>query len=199
MKARVSWNTRSYDTGVVRAFTLALLFGGTVSPTHENPNVATDLKEFDDASLQLLIDEGRSQTDRQSSRFRHATDRGQILLTVDLAILGFLVALLHQLLRVHKLHLAFSIITLALSGDLALTATITAAAVVALPGAFSVVDATQMTAWEPPILRKLASDYASAVRRGELTADLRVTAFRQATVITVWSAVTAAIAFCVIV
>ena len=198
MKAKVSWNHRSIEGGVIRAFVLAMLFNGDVSAVHINPNSAIDLERFDEESLRLLIDEGRIQMERQSSRFRHATDRAQILLTVDLAVLGFLAALFHQLLSVHKLHLVISIIALALSGDLAITATIMAAAVTSMPGDFSSVDTTQMTGWIPPIIRELATDYASAVRRGEVSADLRVTAFRQATLLTIWAAIAAAIAFCLI-
>jgi hypothetical protein len=198
MKVKLSWKARSMEVGVVRAFTLALLFNGSISAIHGNPNTVTDLKDFDDDSMRLLVEEGRNQMERQASRFRHATDRAQNLLTVDLAVLGFLAALLHQLLRVHKLHLLISIVGLALSGDLAITATVMAAAVTSLPGSFSSVDTTQMTGWDPPILRQLAADYASAVKGGEISADLRVTAFRQATLLSIWAAITAAVAFCLI-
>ena len=44
---------------------------------------------FDDDSLHLIVDEGRAQIAVQNDRFRHATDRAQLMVTVDLALLGF--------------------------------------------------------------------------------------------------------------
>jgi hypothetical protein len=195
MKARVHISGRPKEMGVSSAFVLGLITGGTVEPVGENPNLPSDLTTFDDASLKLIVDEGRLQVDRQRERFSHAISRGQTLLTVDLALLGLLATLSHQILHLHKFHFWFFLVTLAGSGYLALYATGVAAAVVTLPGVFSVTDTTQLTGWKPPILQQLAGDYASAVRKGELTADLRLTALQRATLMTVWSAIIAAIAF----
>lgn len=80
-------------------FVMALLFGGEVLPD-ENPNKLENLALFDKDSMQLIVSEGRVQIANQNDRFRHATDRGQLVLTVDLALLGFLAGLLHQILTV---------------------------------------------------------------------------------------------------
>jgi hypothetical protein len=60
---------------------------------------------------------------------------------------------------------------------------------------FSGVDTTQMTTWDPPVLRQLAKDYASAVRIGEMTVALRVTIFRQAARASALAALVASLAF----
>jgi hypothetical protein len=73
-----------------------------------------------------------------------------------------------------------------LSGILAIIGTAAAAAVVVVKASFGVIDATRVTTFPPPVLRCLAS---------ELTADLRVTMFRQAARVTVVAAIVAAIAF----
>ncbi len=184
-----------HETGATRAFLWALFMGGDLSPVHKNPNKVGNVSKFDPASLELVIDEGRLQAARQGERFRHATDRGQLLLTVDLALLGFLAALLHHLLQLHGDWKDTSLGIWAISALLTVIGTAAAAAVVVVKATFGGVDTTQMTTWTPPIQQQLALEYAEAVRVGELTADLRVTVFRRATRITVWGAVLAALAF----
>lgn len=195
MRAIVKTPGKLHEMGISSAFVLGLLTSRSVEPVGENPNLPSDLTTFDDASLELIVDEGRLQVDRQKERFNHATSRGQRLLTVDLALLGLLASLSHQILHLHKLHFWFFLVSLTVSGYFALYATGVAAAVFTLPGVFSVTDTTQLTGWKPPILRQLAYDYASAVRKGELTADLRLTALQRATLMTAWSAIIAAIAY----
>jgi hypothetical protein len=191
-KKKPEWE---HETGATRAFLWALFIGGDLSPVHENRNEVDDVSEFDDESLKLVVDEGRLQAARQGERFRHATDRGQLLLTVDLALLGFLAALLHHLVQLHGDRKCIALGVWAVSALLTVIGTAAAAAVVVVKATFGGVDTTNMTTWSPPILRKLALDYAEAVIIGELTADLRVTVFRRATRITVWGAVLAAFAF----
>lgn len=195
MRAIYSQGLLKHETGATRAFVWAMLFGGEVKPTHKNPNQPGDICKFDDESLRLLIDEGRTQAERQTERFRHATDRAQILLTVDLAFLGFLAALLHHLLQLSGSREIACIALWAISSAFAVFGTVSAAAVVVVSARFGGIDTTIVSNMEPPVLRELARDYASSVRLGELTADLRVTVFRQTTRITVWAALIAAIAF----
>jgi len=195
MKASFKGKIHTWNMRITWAFILALLVGGDVLPGHTNPNSPGDMQGFDDDALHLVIEEGRAQIDRQNERFRHATDRGQVLLTVDLALLGFMAALLHHLLQLHGKREEIALIVWGVSALLAVIGTATAAAVVAVKATFGGIDTTIVSGMDPPILKKLAEEYAGAVRTGELTADLRVTAFRSATRITVWAGVLAAIAF----
>lgn len=195
MRATFDRGKRAHQTGVTRAFVWAVLLGGEVKPNHENPNTPGDLSAFDNESLRLVIEEGREQALRQNERFRHATDRAQILLTVDIALLGFLGALLHHLLGLHGSRETLSIIIWAISVGSIIFGTAAATGVVAVTARFGGIDTTIVSNLSPPVMRELAGDYASSVRIGELTADLRVTAFRQATRITAWGALVAAIAF----
>lgn len=176
------------------AFVLALLFGGDVRPS-PNPNEPGDLTAFDDDSLHLIVDEGRAQIAAQNDRFRHATDRAQLMVTVDLALLGFLAALLHQVLGVHGDRKWWALGVWCAAALLAVTGTAAAAAVMAVKATFSGIDTTQITTWESPVLRELAGDYAKAVRVGEMTVALRVTVFRQATRVSVLAAFVGAVAF----
>jgi len=197
MKAILKRDGISRETGVVRAFVSAILINGRVEPSLENPNTPGTLDNFDDDSLKLLVEEGRIQIERQTERYRHATDRGQIVLTVDLAVLGFQAALLMHLLDTQGFKKVVVIVIWTMSVFLSLLATTTAAGVVAVGSTFDGIDTTQVSTMSPPILKELAHDYSRAVRRGELVVDLRLTAFQRATVLTMWSAFVVALAFVV--
>ena len=174
---KASWNSGRQHR-LSTAFIAALLFGGGVEPDHRNPNVPGNLEEFDSESLKLLVDEGRRQSDRQTEIFKHTTDRAQVLLTVGLALAGFVAATLHQIQNLHgdRKWIAFSIwIGAALLTIVGVAAT---ASVLVVRAVFSVIDTTQISTWTPPVLRQLAEDYADAVRIGETTLDTRVTMFR---------------------
>lgn len=137
----------------------------------------------------------RCQSTAQNDRFRHATDRGQLMVTVDLALLGFLAALLHQVLEVHGDRKWWALGVWCAAALLAVIGTAAATAVMAVKATFSGIDTTQITTWDPPVLRQLAADYAKAVRVGEMTVALRVTIFRQATRVSVLAAFVGAVAF----
>lgn len=186
-----------HTTGLLRAFLWSILVGGTVAPILPNPNSPGDMSGFDEESLRLVIEEGRRQLDSQAERFRHATDRAQVLLTVALALLGFLAAQIDHLDGLHGYRHWLFWAAWGLAVLLALTGTAAAAATVVVKADFDAVDTTQISAWTPPVLRQLADDYAHVVRTGEVTVAARVTIFRQATRIIVWSAIISAAAFAI--
>ena len=164
MKATFKRNQWIHKTGVTRGFVWAVLLGGEVKPIHENPNTPGDMSSFDDDSLRLVIEEGREQAQRQNERFRHATDRAQILLTVDLALLGFLAALLHHLLGLHGTRELISIVIWIASVGGVVFGTAAAAGVVVVAARFGGIDTTIMSNMPPPVMRELASSYSSSVR-----------------------------------
>jgi hypothetical protein len=198
LNAILVWGRHRFTVSASRAFFWALLFNGSVESARENPNDAVEMVDFDDHSLELVVAEGRLQIERQIERFRHATERAQVLLTLDLALLGFMLTMLRQLHNLRHEHFWIALVVFATASDLAIYAIGLATAVIALPGRFLTVDTTQMTGWNPPILRTLAADYSRAVRDGEMTADLRVTVFARATRWTAWTAIVAATAFVII-
>ncbi len=173
---------------LVSSYILALLFGTPVRGLAKNPNVEGDLSGFDEPSLQLVIDEGQRQLAEQSDRFRHTTDRAQLVVTVSLVALPFFVATSDL---VRKTHGVTRLVAAGLEvfGGLAIVLGLLASAsVVVVKATFSAIDTTQITGWKPPILRELAADYAKTVRVGEETIADRITVFRQATRFLVWGA-----------
>ena len=128
------------------------------------------------------MEEGRIQLADQNDRFKYATDRSQSLVTVAVALVGFLAALLDGLLKLHvgirqDLALAFWSLSLLL----VLVGLAFGASVITTKAFLSQVDTTQVSSWAPPVLQQLVRDYAKAVRIGEITVADRVTIFRVAT------------------
>jgi hypothetical protein len=191
---RVTWK-KQQDLRLTTAFVLSLLFGGRVVPPPLNPNKPSDITGFDDESLRLIVDEGRRQSADQSDRFKHATDRAQVLLTAGLAALGLVAALLATVNDASGARRVVATVVWAIAGVLTVLGVATAASVIVVRADFVVVDTTQMTSWSPPLLKQLADDYADAVILGETTVAARITVFRQATRFVCWGVVLAAIAF----
>ena len=125
----------------------------------------------------------------------YARTKSRGTFTVDLALLGFLAALLHQVLQVHGDRKWWALGVWCAAALFAVFGTAAATAVMAVKATFSGIDTTQVTTWDPPVLRQLAADYGKAVRVGEMTVALRVTIFRQATRVSVLAAFVGAVAF----
>lgn len=183
---RAKW--RSQHLPQTAAYVLALLFGGPVGVPKVNPNQPGDLEQFEPEDLRLVIDEGRRQLADQAVSFRHVTDRGQVLTTVSLAVLAFWAASGRSF-SDDTWTATLGQVLWAGGGVLAIIGVAASASVVVVQATFTAVDTTEITTWEPPVLRRLAADYAGAVVNGENTVASRVTLFRQATRIVVWASV----------
>jgi len=185
------------DLDLTASYVKALLLGGSPGTGTTNPNALSDLGAFDEESLREVVTEGRRQLDHQSESFRHATDRGQLLLTVTLVAIGFEAATFGKITGTSSAGEIVALILWLPGFVVTLLGLAAAGAVVAVKATFDRIDTTQVSGWKPPILRQLAADYASAVRQGEETVADRVTVFRQATRFTVWGSMLASVALVV--
>ena len=171
------------------AFILGLVFGGPVKPTLLNPNTPSDMKGFDDADLQLVVDEGRRQLGNQTGAFQHVQGRAQSLLTVCLAVLAFATGAIGRLQKICGARFVIALIVFVMAMSLVILGLALAAAVIVVRADFDQTDTTQITGFDRPLLKSVAADYADVVRIGEITIAARVTLFRMATRYTVWGAV----------
>ena len=187
MKAIIDSRSRRVPLGL--GFLLSLLFGVSVSPERVNPNEPGDVSAFDDASLTLLIEEGRRQIDDQSERFRHVCDRAQNLLTVSLAVVGLMATSYPRVMRASGNRGNVALALWCLGALIALVGTGLAAATAVVRATFSSIDTTQISNWALPITARLAADYAEAVVLGESTLAARVTLFRRSVRKVCWAAV----------
>jgi hypothetical protein len=132
---------------------------------------------WDDDDLQLLIEEGRRQVDRQQSDLGQIRARAQWLFTVGVAALvalggGF--ASVHPPLGLALMWLVGMVLLVYGVGG--------AAAIVTVKADFSVIHAAVLSAADPPVRRALASAYARMMPTGENTVATRLTVLRQAVV-----------------
>ena len=179
------------------AFVWALLRGGAPPSLATNPNTPRDLGQHTDVELQLVIDEGRRQLDAQRARFEDIQGRAQILLTVTLVVLGFTSGIVGRLEGLNGWRERGEWVLWCVAVALVLLGLLLAAAVISVRAYFETIDTTQVTAMARPLLKALADDYATVVRRGEVTVADRLNAFQVATRYTVWGAVTTALVFVV--
>jgi hypothetical protein len=190
---RANW--RRWQLRVTPAFALALLFGGPVRPVLENPNKPGDVATMRDTDQSLVVDEGRRQLDAQVGRLEHVQSRSQALLTVSIALLGFVAAAFGRLDRVDGLAQVGSYGLWLAATATALLSIAVSGAVIVVQADFDQIDVTQVSSWPSPILPHLAGDYAKCVMVGEMTLALRVTAFRIGTRYLCWAALLTALTF----
>lgn len=171
------------------AFIASLLFGGQVRVNEINPNRAGAMLGWDEADYEHVIREGRAQLDRQMTRYEHVTSRGQALLTISLLLLGFAAAVLHAI-RDETSGQSGSLIALVwVVGTVgSVAAALGAGAIIVVQGTFTEIETTQISNLTPPVLPKLAADYAGAVIYGENTLAARVAMLRRTTQVLLWSA-----------
>lgn len=173
---------------LTRALLLGLLFGGRVIPRLTNPNHVGEMRDFETADFDILIEEGRRQVDSQVEAFKHVQARSQLLFTAGLAVLAFVAGGLGRTYDVDGLLKILCFFLLVPAGVLVFSGVGVAAAVIVVRADFVQVDTTQLSTWNVPLKPRLATDYADAVRIGEITVASRVTAFRTATRQTIWGA-----------
>jgi len=165
---------------VYLAHVFALLRPGAAVPNFPAHQIqAQPMAGWADAELQLMIDEGRRQSDRQLADIERLRGRAQWLFTVGVAIVTAVAAVFG----------AFD------SGDsgwwvvlwvLSLLAVgygvLGVAAIMTIRADFEGVDSAVLSSYEQPILNKLAGDYASMLGTGENTVATLLTVYRQAVV-----------------
>ncbi len=188
---------RSSELPTTPAFLLALVFGGQVTPTLTNPNSPGEMDDYDVDDTQLIVDEGRRQLDNATSKFEHVQARAQTLLTVSLVALAFTTGGIARLADVSGPRFVIALVIATGATVLAVIGLGLAAAVIVVRADFEQIDTTRISNLEPPIRPAVARDYASSVRRGEITVAARVTAFRMATRYTVWGALLTAVVYLV--
>lgn len=190
---KATW--KQHDLRLTTAFLLALFFGGSVEPSLKNPNEPGNLDGRSEASLRLIVEEGRRQVEAQTSRFQHVQARAQILLSVSLVALGFTSGILTKIRSAPTAREVIGWIVWSLALLLVLLAVSTAAAIIVVRADFASVDATRVSAMDEPILPALAADYADVVRIGEIAVAVRVALLRQATRYLAWGSLIASVAF----
>ncbi len=166
-------------------YVAALLRPGREVPVFDEPRDPSEkLSSFSNDDRRIVIDEARQQLARQREDVQRNHTRAATLLTVALAELAYAAASGPAIVQAH-----WSVIVLwALSGIAALLALAGAIAVLTVRADYGIIDTAAMTGWSPPLLPRLAREYATAVGPGEATNNARLTVLRDAVFLAVISA-----------
>jgi hypothetical protein len=146
-------------------------------PAHQTQ--AQPLEEWDDNELQLMIDEGRRQSDRQLSELELIRGRAQWLFTVGAPIVTAIAAVFAAFGEGDS---GWWVVVWLLSLLAASYGVFGGAAIMTVRADFDVIDSAVLSGYAPPVLKKLADDYAAMLGVGENTVATRLTVYRQAVV-----------------
>jgi hypothetical protein len=160
------------------AHVAGLIAPGVELPVHRAHQIESrPLDEWDADDLQLMIEEGRRQADRQMSDFARIGGRAQWLFTVGAAMVVALAGrfALHDYSGVHLVLclVGLTLLTLGVAGS---------AALMAARADFRQIDTAVFSSYDAPRHRNLAGSYARMLRTGENTVATRITIYRQAVV-----------------
>jgi hypothetical protein len=157
---------------------MGLVRPGERLPSFEvHPRTRGSLEGWEDGDLQLLVDEGRRQFDRQLGDLDRLRGRAQFLFTIGLALGGAIASQATD---------SSDCLGATLSWVIGLAATafavLGAAAIMTGRADFEMIDSAALSRYDSPVLRPLAEDYADMLRTGEETVAARLSLFRLAAV-----------------
>jgi hypothetical protein len=151
--------------------------GLSIKPVIGSPPAPEPIVGWDVSALELVVEEGRRQLDRQAARFDRIRTTAQLLFTTALALLVVLGASANRVLDSEPPPIivlwgtGLVLVTLGMLG---------AASVLTTAAVFGAIDAARFTASRVNQLLDLATAYAAQVQVGEVTLAERLTVYRDA-------------------
>jgi hypothetical protein len=165
-----------HGQAIYAAHVAALLAPGVRVPSVRGRQIEPgSLEDWIDAELELMVDEGRRQVDRQLQDLDRTRNRSQWLLTLALAALAALATGFARTGPTGPDAVAWVVGMAALTWGVA-----GAAAVMVIRAEFRQISTTLLSSTETPVLRSLAEAYARMTGLGEECVATRITVFRQA-------------------
>lgn len=155
---------------------LALFIAGAGAPVHDaDHNKSGDQSAWTDEQIDLLIEEGRRQLDRQVEDLERVRLRAQVTLALGLALLGAAGSLRSTISAAH-------VVVLWVLWGLALAVTgwaiLGAAATAVVRADMNMIHATVLSRYTGDVKRQLAHDYANSAPAGESQVAARLTNLR---------------------
>jgi hypothetical protein len=166
------------ETGIYAWHVFALFW-----PNKEAPALGADLNDAGEVSgwgredLEILIEEGRRQIDRQHEDLERIRGRSQVLLAFGLALEGAIASLQQTVVQVDEF-LVWTLWVLALL--VGAWSILGAAATSVVRADMQMIHAAVLSRRQAPLLPELAGDYAAIVMDGENQLATRLTNLRHA-------------------
>jgi hypothetical protein len=180
---------------VVYAMYVAGLFAPGVSvPLHVDPDESFEaaLDRWETEDLQLMIAEGQRQYDGQLAQLDQIRSRAQWLFSTALALGAALATFAKVALLNGGVVEAGLWILAAATGTWALLGSV---AIITVRADFEGIATKRLSAYAPPVAKRLARDYAEMLERGDLTVATTLTLFRQAVLWLIMSAYASLLTF----
>jgi len=159
---------------------LALITPGEQVPLHRAHQIyPRELTGWETEDLEIMVAEGRRQADRQLADLDQMRTRAQWLFTVGAPIVVAIAAVWPD---VDKSDSGWALAVWLIGLVFATYGVAGAAAIMTVRADLESIDTAVLSGYEPPVLAKLAADYAAMLATGENTVATRLTVFRQAAV-----------------
>jgi hypothetical protein len=165
---------------VYLAHVLALVRPGAEVPSFRAHQIrAKPLTGWKGDDLQVMVDEGRRQSERQLADLEQIRGRAQWLFTVGAPIVTAIAAVFGAF---DKGDSGWWVVLWLVSLVAAGYAVLGAAAIMTIRADFDIIDSAVLSGYLPPVMNRLADDYAVMLGAGENTVATRLTVYRQAVV-----------------
>jgi len=166
------------ESGIYARYVLALFWPNKEAPALEaDPNQANEVSDWGEGDLEILVEEGRRQLDRQHEDLERIRGRSQVLLAFGLALEGA-IASLQKSVGIADNFLVWTLWVLALF--VGVWSVLGAGATSVVRADMQMIHAAVLSRRKPPILPDLAEDYAAIVMVGENQLATRLTNLRHA-------------------
>ena len=166
------------ESGIYARHVLALFWPNKKAPAIEaDHNQAGDVSDWPDKDLELLVEEGRRQLDRQHDDLERIRGRAQVLLALGLALEGTIASLQGSIVEADNelIWLFWTIAILAGAWSV-----LGAAGTSVVRADMQMIHAAVLSRRTAPLLSDLAADYAAIVMDGEDQLATRLTNLRHA-------------------
>jgi hypothetical protein len=148
-----------------------LLSPGSTAPVFNSAQADPgEMTGWSDDELQLMVVEGRRELDALDTQLTEIRGRAQAVLTTAIALAGVLAGIAGT---AHHRCGSFAVWILGVAG-IVLSA-LGSAAIITVKAYMSTIHTAVLSRYEPPVLERIARDYAGMTRQGQNTVATRLT------------------------
>jgi hypothetical protein len=157
-----------------------------------------DMEDWDEREIELVVQEGRRQLDRQRNDLEGVRNRSQFLFTTCIGLLAITLAGYGIVLSTGGPSLLpWLFVILVLSFTSIVAGLLGAASVIVARKEMGGIDTALLSQQEPPVQHTLARSYARTVRHGENTIATQITVYRDAVLLVLIGAICYGVAWLV--
>ncbi len=152
-------------------YVVLLLRPGSSAPVFDSAQAEPrEMTGWSEGELQIMVDEGRRELDAMDAQLTEIRGRAQAVLTIAIALTGVLAGIAGTADH-HRGSLALWVLGVAS----VVLSSLGTAAIITVKADMSTIHTAVLSGYRPPVLEKLAGDYAAMTRQGQNTVATRLT------------------------